>query len=210
MTVTQILVLVGLIIVAVYAAMVFFGRQRKAQFEIYNEAGLFEELREFIVTFEFTAAYIHAYKTGTPISRVVGAGLERFDTGKEAVFSAMREAITEEQTRWQDSLLKLSICGIVGSAIGLVGVLMGLLGLQTASSLIALAPIGLNVLLAVVVASLAFAGHSALMRNMQKSGVWLEDTASIMLNQAARVVSLSTRITAPTPVQQPVMVRSGS
>ncbi len=210
MAIAQILVLVGLIIVAVYAATVFLGRQRKAQFEIHNEAGLFEELREFIVTFEFTAAYIHAYKTGTPISRVVGAGLERFDTGKEAVFKAMREAILEEQTYWQDSLFSLSVCGIAGSAIGVIGVLLGFLTFQSASSLVALAPIGLNVLLAVVVASLAFAGHSALMRNMQKSSVWLEDTASIMLNQAARVVSLSTRITAPSPVQQPVMIRSRS
>ena len=210
MVIAQIIVLVGLIIVAVYAATVFLGRQRKAQFEIHNEAGLFEELREFVVTFEFTAAYIHAYKTGTPISRVVGAGLERFDTGKEAVFNAMREAITEEQTRWQDSLFRLSVCGILSSALGVTGVLLELLRLQSVTNLSSLVPVGLNVLLAVMIASLAFAGYSALTRNMQKSSVWLENTASIMLNQAARVVSLSTRITAPTPVQQPVMVRSRS
>jgi biopolymer transport protein ExbB/TolQ len=210
MAVTQILVLVGLIIVAVYTAMVFFGRQRKAQFEIHNEVGLFDELREFIVTSEFTAAYIHAYKTGTPISRVVGAGLERFDTGKEAVFNAMREAIIEEQTRWQDSMLKLSMCGIAGSLIGLIGVLLGLLRLQSTSRLVALAPIGLNVLLAIIIASLAFAGHSALMRSMERSRFWLEDTATRMLNEAARVVSLSTRITAPSSVQPPVLVRSRS
>jgi hypothetical protein len=205
MIVAQILVLVALLIVAAYAAMVFLSRQRRAKYEINNEVGLFEELRQYIVTFEFTAAYIHAYRTGTPISRVVGAGLERFDTGKEAVFEAMREAITDEQTRWQESILRLFICGLLASGFGLIGVLLNLPQALASSSLLRLAPAGLIALFAVGIAAFAFVGHGVLLRGMKQSQTWLEETATEMLNNAARVAALSTRITAPS-VPEPRLV----
>lgn len=219
MVVTQMLILVGLIIVAAYAAMVFFGRQRNAHFEINNEVGLFEELRQYIVTGEYTAAYMHAFRTGTPISRVVGAGLERFDFGKEIVFMAMRHAVADEQIPWRDAILRLSVCGVLASGLGLIGVLVGLLevlGLPQAlglpqvlggsSLIVVLVLAGLIVCLAVGTAVFAFSGHAVLLRGMEQSRDWLEETAKEMLDNAARVAMLSTRITAPSLPEAPEVV----
>jgi hypothetical protein len=224
MVVTQMLVLVGLIIVAAYAAMVFFGRQRRARFEVNNDVGLFEELRHYVVTGEFAAGYMHAFRTGTPIGRVVAAGLERFDSGKEVVFMAMRQAVADEQVRWRDAIFRLFVCGVLASGFGLIGVALSLLralGLPPVlslpqvlggSSLIGvLAPAGLIVLMAVGITVFAFVGHALLLREMERAQTWLEETATEMLENAARVAMLSTRITSSSlPEPRQVVARGRS
>lgn len=212
MAAAQMLTLLALVLVAAMTASVFFGRRRRARGEINNEVGLFEELRLFIVTSEFTAAYIHAFRTGTPISRVVAAGLEQFDTGKAAVFSAMYQAIDDEQARWRSALFRLSACGAVASAVGLIGVALGVLrALNAPGSSAALIWAGANVAISIAISLFAYAGHGALTRMMWQSRDWLETTATAMLENAARVAVLSTSISsAALPEPRPVVTRGRS
>lgn len=195
MVAAQWIVLAGLVIIALSEAVVFFGRRGRAVYEIGNEDGLLEELHDDLVAEEFVAAYMHAFRTGTPISRVVAAGLERFESGKDAVFSAMRGAIEVELTRWHGALLGLSVCGTLASALGVVGLIIGLPNAISGTNLIDLiSTTGILVVLAVIIAVMAFVGHGALLKMMDRSRRWLDATGTEILNEAARTVVLSTKM----------------
>ncbi len=202
MLVAQWVVMFGLVIIAALAALAYFGRQRRANFEIRNEDGLLDELHDDLVAGEFVAAYMHAFRTGTPISRVVAAGLERFEAGKEAVFEAMNRALEEEQTRWHGALLGLTVSGALASALGVIGLALSLPRVLNGASLVELVRSGGPIVgLAIAIAVLSFVGHGALLKKMEQSRSWLHDTASRILTDAARTVVTSTKMTVSTPPQ---------
>jgi biopolymer transport protein ExbB len=127
-------ILVVIVVASLYAAFVFLDRLQKLNRDRREPPGLLDEVRRALLDGNALAAVAHAVEADTPASRIMAAGLQRLDLGREAVEVAIEEASLREEERAARGLASLSTVATVTPLLGLLGTVTGMMSAFTVLS----------------------------------------------------------------------------